>query len=108
MDTPRQISDSSCLCYRCICSHERYFFKQLFTACSNRTYDHYCAEQYCYFFIILLIALQTIMNYAQYTIIGISLLTSLAATLPGIFLMLRCVALLSDAISHSILSGMVL
>src|SRR5579885_1503249 len=48
------------------------------------------------------------MNTAQSLIIIITVLTSLAATLPGIFLMLRGVALLSDAISHAVLPGMVI
>lgn len=41
-------------------------------------------------------------------IIGIALVTALACALPGVFLVLRGVALMSDAISHAILLGIVL
>lgn len=48
------------------------------------------------------------MNTIYLHILLIALLTSIACCLPGIFLMLRGVALMSDAISHAILPGIVL
>lgn len=47
------------------------------------------------------------MYSAQLEIILIACLTSIACVLPGVFLVLRGVALMSDAISHSILFGIV-
>ena len=41
----------------------------------------------------------------QYSIIGIAILTATACVVPGVFLVLRGVALMSDAISHAILLG---
>jgi manganese/zinc/iron transport system permease protein len=49
----------------------------------------------------------TVMNSISVSITGIALLCSLACVLPGTFLMLRGVALMSDAISHAILPGIV-
>lgn len=48
------------------------------------------------------------MNTLYLQILSIALVTSIACCLPGIFLMLRGVALMSDAISHAILPGIVL
>lgn len=48
------------------------------------------------------------MTSFQVHIIAIALVTSLACVLPGIFLVLRGVALMSDAISHAVLLGIVL
>ncbi|MFI5333430.1 MAG: metal ABC transporter permease [Candidatus Babeliales bacterium] len=48
------------------------------------------------------------MNTIYLHIISIALATSIACCLPGIFLVLRGVALMSDAISHAILPGIVL
>ena len=48
------------------------------------------------------------MNSFQLIIITIACLTSVATALPGVFLVLRGVALMSDAISHAILPGIVL
>ncbi len=45
------------------------------------------------------------MNYIELQILGIALLASLTCVIPGIFLVLRGVALMSDAISHSVLLG---
>jgi manganese/zinc/iron transport system permease protein len=49
-----------------------------------------------------------IMNSFQIIIMAIACLTSIATVLPGVFLVLRGVALMSDAISHAILPGIVL
>jgi manganese/zinc/iron transport system permease protein len=53
---------------------------------------------------------ETIMQLAVFyiTICFISVLVSIACTLPGIFLVLRGIALMSDAISHSMLFGIVI
>lgn len=48
------------------------------------------------------------MNQFQLIIMAIACLTSVATVLPGVFLVLRGVALMSDAISHAILPGIVL
>lgn len=48
------------------------------------------------------------MNNMQLHIMAIACVTSLACVLPGIFLVLRGVALMCDAISHSILLGIVI
>jgi manganese/zinc/iron transport system permease protein len=48
------------------------------------------------------------MNNFQLIIMAIACLTSIATVLPGVFLVLRGVALMSDAISHAILPGIVL
>ena len=48
------------------------------------------------------------MNSFQLIIMAIACLTSIATVLPGVFLVLRGVALMSDAISHAILPGIVL
>lgn len=48
------------------------------------------------------------MNYLQMQILFIALLASIACVLPGIFLVLRGVALMSDAISHAVLLGIAL
>lgn len=48
------------------------------------------------------------MNSFQIIIMAIACLTSIATVLPGVFLVLRGVALMSDAISHAILPGIVL
>jgi manganese/zinc/iron transport system permease protein len=48
------------------------------------------------------------MNNFQLIIIAIACLTSVATALPGVFLVLRGIALMSDAISHAILPGIVL
>ena len=48
------------------------------------------------------------MNNFQIIIMAIACLTSIATVLPGVFLVLRGVALMSDAISHAILPGIVL
>jgi manganese/zinc/iron transport system permease protein len=47
------------------------------------------------------------MNTISITIAAIAFITSLACSLPGLFLVLRGVALLSDAMSHAILLGIV-
>lgn len=48
------------------------------------------------------------MSSSQLTIICIACLVSITTALPGIFLLLRKVSLMSDAISHSVLLGIVL
>lgn len=48
------------------------------------------------------------MHLFQFQLLAIALATSVACCLPGIFLMLRGVALMSDAISHAILPGIVI
>jgi len=48
------------------------------------------------------------LNSFQLIIMAIACLTSIATSLPGVFLVLRGVALMSDAISHAILPGIVL
>lgn len=48
------------------------------------------------------------MNILSLTIIAIAILTALACAIPGVFLVLRGVALMSDAISHAILLGIVI
>lgn len=48
------------------------------------------------------------MNNFPLIIMAIASLTAIATTLPGVFLVLRGVALMSDAISHAILPGIVL
>ncbi len=48
------------------------------------------------------------MNKIQLELIFIAILTAISCALPGVFLLLRGVALMSDAISHSILLGIVL
>src|SRR3990170_3366249 len=48
------------------------------------------------------------MNLIQFELILIAVVAAVACTLPGVFLVLRGVALMSDAISHSILLGIVL
>jgi len=45
------------------------------------------------------------MMYLQLQTVGIAVLASIACVLPGIFLVLRGVALMSDAISHAVLLG---
>lgn len=47
-------------------------------------------------------------NQLQIDILIIAILTACAAAIPGVFLVLRGVALMSDAISHAILPGIVL
>lgn len=47
------------------------------------------------------------MNLIQIELLAIALVASIACSLPGVFLVLRGVALMSDAISHSILLGIV-
>jgi manganese/zinc/iron transport system permease protein len=47
------------------------------------------------------------MSIDQLLILGIACLVSVACVLPGVFLVLRGVALMSDAISHAILLGIV-
>ncbi len=47
------------------------------------------------------------MNFIQIELLIIVLLVSITCALPGVFLVLRGVALMSDAISHSILLGIV-
>lgn len=47
------------------------------------------------------------MNILSLTIICIAIITALACALPGVFLVLRGVALMSDAVSHAILLGIV-
>src|ERR1700692_2704299 len=44
----------------------------------------------------------------QVYILCIAILVSCAATIPGVFLVLRGVALMSDAISHAILLGIII
>lgn len=48
------------------------------------------------------------MNLLQLEIISIACITAVACALPGVFLVLRGVSLMSDAISHAILPGIVL
>lgn len=48
------------------------------------------------------------MNLLQFEIIIIACITALACALPGVFLVLRGVSLMSDAISHAILPGIVI
>ena len=48
------------------------------------------------------------MSPAQMEILAIAILTAMACALPGVFLVLRRLAMVSDAISHSILPGIVL
>ena len=48
------------------------------------------------------------MNMLQCCIILTACLASVAAALPGTFLVLRGMALMSDAISHAILPGIVI
>lgn len=48
------------------------------------------------------------MNILQIHMMSIAIITSIACTLPGVFIVLRGVALMSDAISHAILLGIVL
>lgn len=48
------------------------------------------------------------MNGAQVEILAIAVVTAAACALPGVFLVLRRMALISDAIGHSILLGIVL
>lgn len=48
------------------------------------------------------------MNGFQIEILAIAMLVSLACALPGVFLVLRKMSMMSDAISHSILPGIVL
>ncbi len=48
------------------------------------------------------------MNSIQLQIITIACLVSVASALPGVFLLVRGVSLMSDAISHSILLGIIL
>jgi len=45
---------------------------------------------------------------SEVAIILIACLTSVACAIPGVFLVLRKMALISDAISHSILPGIVI
>jgi manganese/zinc/iron transport system permease protein len=45
------------------------------------------------------------MNLLQFQIVLVALLASIACAVPGIFLVLRGVALMSDAISHAVLLG---
>ncbi len=47
------------------------------------------------------------MSTEQFQIIGLAALTAVTCALPGVFLVLRRVALMSDAISHAILLGIV-
>ncbi|HLE76210.1 MAG TPA: metal ABC transporter permease [Candidatus Babeliales bacterium] len=47
------------------------------------------------------------MSIVQIELLAIALVAALACTLPGVFLVLRGVALMSDAISHAILLGIV-
>lgn len=49
-----------------------------------------------------------ILNSFQLIIMAIACLTSVATVLPGVFLVLRGIALMSDAISHAILPGIVI
>ncbi len=48
------------------------------------------------------------MNLLQIEIIAIACITALACALPGVFLVLRGISLMSDAISHAILPGIVI
>jgi manganese/zinc/iron transport system permease protein len=48
------------------------------------------------------------MNMLQIHMMSIAIITSIACALPGVFMVLRGVALMSDAISHAILLGIVL
>ncbi len=48
------------------------------------------------------------MNSLQVTILATALCTCVACVIPGTFLMLRGIALLSDAISHAVLPGIVI
>jgi len=48
------------------------------------------------------------MNMLQLEIVAIASITAVACALPGVFLVLRGVSLMSDAISHAILPGIVL
>ena len=48
------------------------------------------------------------MNILSFFIIFIAIITALACAIPGVFLVLRGVALMSDAISHAILLGIVI
>jgi manganese/zinc/iron transport system permease protein len=48
------------------------------------------------------------MNMLQVHMLSIALITSITCALPGVFLVLRGVALMSDAISHAILFGIVI
>lgn len=48
------------------------------------------------------------MNSLQLIIMAIATITSIATALPGVFLVLRGMALMSDAISHAILPGIVI
>jgi len=45
------------------------------------------------------------MNWLHIELIGIAILTAITCALPGVFLVLRGVAMMSDAISHAILLG---
>ncbi|WP_288183481.1 metal ABC transporter permease [uncultured Sporomusa sp.] len=48
------------------------------------------------------------MNQAQLEILNIAIVTAAACSLPGVFLILRKMAMMSDAISHTILLGIVI
>ncbi len=48
------------------------------------------------------------MNQAQWEILHIAMVTAAACSLPGVFLILRKMAMMSDAISHTILLGIVI
>src|SRR4029079_1349515 len=89
--------------------HAWYFIKLYMCAYTNGAIDcTFCNK--CHFYLIVYNTITRIrfMNSISIYITCIAMLCSVACVLPGIFLMLRGVALMSDAISHAILPGIVI